>query len=314
MSITENVKLHDIIEKIKKGLRVDTYTAEDILYKVLKGVQDNLNVEEIIRETRLPLVTIIDILKHLYDAQLINYPITDFERQFEEYLKIKGEIILPYRTKHKTKYEYDQWKCDITTVINRVKKIIRDNYLIGRRILFLGDDDFTSIYLALAVDNLAEIHVIDIDSELLDLINELNMRLGLNIKTHNLDLRDPIPEYLRNKFDIFFTDPPFTYNGIALYLLQGFLSLKNEKGTKGYLCISPPSLMDDIYRIQQLIYEKGFYIDEIIKSFNVYPGLREDIPCIVSDLYVLKRVKIVPITEKDFENIHVSAIYTQKRA
>lgn len=33
-----------------------------------------------------------------------------------------------------------------------------------------------------------------------------------------------------------------------------------KKGAKGYLCIPPPSLVDDICRIHQLIYEKGFYI------------------------------------------------------
>lgn len=311
MNEVSDRKLHNIVKKIERGLKVDTYTAENILCKIFRCISNNSDVEEVIQGTRLPLLTIIDILKRLNEAGLTNYYIEDSNKRLKEYLKIKKDIIASYRVKHKTKYEYDQWKCNIDTLIKRARKLIDDNYFFNRKILFLGDEDLTSIYLALAVNDIAEIHVIDIDRELLELIEELNMKLKLNIETHNFDLRVPIPDNLRNRFDIFFTDPPFTYNGISLFLIQGFLSLKNQVGTKGYLCVLPLSLMGDIYRIQQLIYNKGFYIDEVIKSFNIYPGFKEELPCIPSDLYILKRAKITTISDDDFKMVQTSTIYTR---
>jgi predicted methyltransferase len=312
MNEVSDRKLQNIVRKIERGLEVDAYTAEDILYKILRCISDNSDVEEVIQSTRLPLLTIIDILKRLNEAGLTNYHVEDFNKRLEECVKEKKNILASYRVKLKTKYEYDQWKCNIDTSVKRARKLIDDNWFLNKKILFLGDEDLISIYLALAVNNIAEIHVVDVDRQLLELIEELNTKLELNIKTHNFDLRAPIPDYLRNRFDIFLTDPPFTYDGISLFLIQGFLSLKNQVGTKGYLCMLPLSLMGDICRVQQLIYNKGFYIDEIIKSFNIYPGFKEELPCIPSDLYILKRAKITTISDDDFKKVQTSIIYTAK--
>ena len=313
MNREENKPLSPIIERMSKGFRIDRNLAEGLLYKVLRSVKEDWLVEKVVRETRIPFVTVVSILKTLMDNQLINYPFHDFIDEFHKKFEENRDKLIEFRDKHRTKLEYDQWKCDVETLVRRVEKICDDNYLEGKKILFLGDDDFTSVFLGLAVGHFAEIHVIDIDKDLLDTINKINSDLNLNIKTHHHDLRDPIPEYLRNKFDLFFTDPPFTYNGLSLFLLQGTLALKG-KG-RGYLCVYPLSLIDDLHKFQRFINDMGYYIDEIIRSFNTYLGTEDDpglFPSKISDLYVLNRSKEVQVNDEDFEKIDLSGIYTQK--
>ncbi|MCS7092314.1 MAG: bis-aminopropyl spermidine synthase family protein [Patescibacteria group bacterium] len=79
------------------------------------------------------------------------------------------------------KRNYDQFTATIETTVKRVALLDFLGDVKGKRILFLGDDDFTSV--AIANFKLAqEIAVIDIDGRILDNIGTISDKLNLGIK------------------------------------------------------------------------------------------------------------------------------------
>jgi hypothetical protein len=140
----------------------------------------------------------------------------------------------------------------------------------GRRIIFLGDDDLTSIAAGLLRSS-KEITVIDIDDRLLNLIGEISEQEGLNIRCVLHDLRDPLPPELINRYDVAFTDPPYTIEGLKLFLSRGIDALKKEKCISIYLAFAhkPP---EEMLALQAAITEMGLFIRELIPRFNRYEG------------------------------------------
>ncbi|WP_456371652.1 bis-aminopropyl spermidine synthase family protein [Methanocaldococcus sp.] len=138
----------------------------------------------------------------------------------------------------------------------------------GKNILFVGDDDLTSLPTALT--NMAEnIVVVDIDERILKLIEKFAEKENVNIKTVKHDLRNPLPEELKEKFDVISTDPPYTVDGLKLFLSRGIEGLGNEG--IAYLSYSHKPI-EEWLLIQKAITDMGFVISELIPNFNYYEG------------------------------------------
>jgi predicted methyltransferase len=136
--------------------------------------------------------------------------------------------------------------------------------------LLLGDDDFTS--LAIAILNVqAEITVIDVDERLLDVIKKIASEENYKIKCIKADLRKPIPKELEGKFDTIITDPPYTKSGLALFLSRATQAIKNEKSKKIYLAFAHRE-PNETKVIQQIILNHGLIIQNILPGFNLYEG------------------------------------------
>ncbi len=140
----------------------------------------------------------------------------------------------------------------------------------GKKILFIGDDDLTSIPTAMS-GLCDEIVVMDIDDRLLNLINNISEKEGLNIKTIKQDFRNPINDEYMGVFDTIFTDPPYTLEGLKLFLSRGVEGLGEEKYGTLYLAFSHKPI-DEYLEIQKVINSMGFVIYEIIPGFNAYEG------------------------------------------
>ena len=82
----------------------------------------------------------------------------------------------------------------------------------NRRIVFLGDDDLTSVALSTILTD-ANITVIEIDKTLIDVIQSVSSQLGLNIHLRGHDLSQPLPTDLKRNFDCFVGDPYPTPDG-----------------------------------------------------------------------------------------------------
>ncbi|MCG8483423.1 MAG: bis-aminopropyl spermidine synthase family protein, partial [Clostridia bacterium] len=156
---------------------------------------------------------------------------------------------------------------------------LRYNALINKKILCIGDDDLVSVSLGLLLKKLyqgndkskSEIHVVDIDDRFLNYISEISNNLNLPIKCHKMNLRESMNKELIGKFDCFYTDPPYTLNGMRLFLSRGIAGLMRRKGLPIFFSFSHKPY-DYSYKIMGKLFEMGVSIHRIIPKFNVYEG------------------------------------------
>jgi predicted methyltransferase len=164
----------------------------------------------------------------------------------------------------------DQAHATPETALQRALYMLDGGSLAGRTVLFLGDDDLTSVAAGLL--RVAKgITVLDIDGRLLNVITGISEEEGLGIKCVLHDLREPLPEELRGAFDTFLTDPPYTLPGLELFLSRGIQALRWRKTSTVYLAYpdKPPLEMLEAHRA---INWMGLYVDELIPRFNMYIG------------------------------------------
>jgi len=166
-------------------------------------------------------------------------------------------------------YTLSQWPCTWGTSQRRAMKIIADMPLVGRRVLFLGDSDFTSISLARRAD--VKVHVIEQDCRVVKHIADTAVREQLQIAVHQVDLREGLPEPLRERFDAFSCDPIYTSKGIKLFIAAGWEALIKQKGSRAYLSLSHSMFGSKSIEVQRYLAECGFIIEAINPAFNVYP-------------------------------------------
>ncbi len=202
--------------------------------------------------------------------------------------------------------KFDQFYATAETVLKRKELIIslakRNNI---NSILFLGDDDLTSI--ALALENYFEkIFVIDIDERILSFIELIAEKENLKIKTFNYDLKNPLIQELKEKFDLIFFDPPYTPQAVKLWLIRALeISLgkgENKKRknpeflkNKFYLmCYGyTDKSLEKGYQVQEVINKFGLLIQEKLRKFNQYTGAQRINN--ESDLYILQPTPAVDL-------------------
>jgi len=191
-------------------------------------------------------------------------------------------------------YSYDQAHATIPTVVERTLYLLKNGDIEGRKLIFLGDDDGTSILVGLT--GLAErITVIDIDKKVIDYLSDLaELNSIKNIDFYHHDLREPLPFEFLNTYDVVVTDPPYTNQGLRLFLKRAKQVLrtsiqidKRHYTLVGKKCVlffgcKPPKEMQ---KIQMSILDHGFVIKEMLPDFNRYEGA--SILGQFSDLYYL---------------------------
>ena len=165
------------------------------------------------------------------------------------------------------------------TAVKRALLCLENFSLIGKSVLCVGDDDLISISLALLLKELfpgsqkskARLVVLDVDQGILDYIQQIAARHQLNIHCHQLNFKDRFPEKFTQSFDCFFTDPPYTIQGMNLFLSRGIQGLKKEKGKPIFLSFGKKSVEEN-FKLQQDLIQQGLSIKTIIDSFNEYHG------------------------------------------
>ena len=174
----------------------------------------------------------------------------------------------------------DQAFADAETNLRRALLLYQRGALEGKKVCFLGDDDFTSIaisylYLGFFPDQLKlipkEIAVIDIDPRILDGINSEVKNLSIQIETNQWDYRTPVPKDFLNRFDVVLIDPPYSKNGLLLGLSRCLSLLKQSPGMEIYLSFAHRPIEDSL-EIQQIITKMGLVIQEKFQNFNTYEG------------------------------------------
>lgn len=166
--------------------------------------------------------------------------------------------------------QLDQAFATPETALRRAIYMLERGDLEGRDVLFLGDDDFTSVAAAL-LGVARGITVIEIDERLIEAIEDVSRDGGLGIGNVVHDLREPLPKGLRGRYDVVLTDPPYTVPGLELFVSRGIDALRGRKTASVYLCFAdkPPLEMLEVHRA---ITGMGLFVRELIPRFNLYEG------------------------------------------
>ncbi|MFX1569278.1 MAG: adenosylmethionine decarboxylase [Promethearchaeota archaeon] len=178
-------------------------------------------------------------------------------------------------------FALDQSHADFSTIVKRTLFLLKKGDIEGRKIIFLGDDD--NISLAVGLTGITqEITVLDVDKRVLNYIKEKSEEYTLqNFTVICHDLRDPCPKEITNKYDVVVMDPPYTEQGLRLFLKRAGQVLKSSIRIKGKIhpvfgkkCLlsfgnKPPLEMQ---KIQLAILDHGFIIKQMIPDFNRYKG------------------------------------------
>jgi hypothetical protein len=140
-------------------------------------------------------------------------------------------------------------------------------------------------------EDYAEITVFDIDQDILKTIDKIAKDKGFsNIKTEFYDAQEDPRQDLQGRFDVVVTDPPYTLNGIKLFLNRSLAFLGDTANKSIYLyygnSIKNP---EKTLQIQELLAKYKLLIREKIDNFARYNGA-ESIGS-ASSLYLLQTLK-----------------------
>ncbi|MDQ1655664.1 MAG: N4-bis(aminopropyl)spermidine synthase [Cryptosporangiaceae bacterium] len=158
--------------------------------------------------------------------------------------------------------------------------------LAGARLLCVGDHDLTSLAATLANPALA-VTVVDVDERILEYIGTEAACRGLDVTCLAGDLRYGLPPSAAECADLVFTDPPYTPEGVRLFLARGAEGLRDRE--RGRLLMAygfsdrTPALG---LKVQQAGQELALAYEAILPGVQHYDGA-EAIGS-ASDLYVCR--------------------------
>ncbi len=174
---------------------------------------------------------------------------------------------------------WDQSHATLETVLRRAELFLDLGLIQGKRALLLGDDDLTSLVTLLMVrKTLGEevlrgcmMVVVEVDPRLVEFIGDMAQSEDLPLAVLQADLRQSLPKTLSGSFDFFFTDPPYTPDGVSLFLERGAQALDPKGARRGGLAVplAPPALQ---LATQHHLHRLGYVIDFLDPRFNEYLG------------------------------------------
>jgi len=277
------------IKDIVKNLGLKPAQIEGLIYLLLQGPIDNQNL---IRRTGLPKSILVDFKRVIASFLVKPSSMTALNKKgqaffrelspqpfdwrpywVKKYPKVFDKVFDKYSDKRpRTKRNWDQFRATKETVFERALLLKSRGDIFGRRLLFIGDADLTSIAVA-TLGKAKRVFVVDIDEEVLGFIKKISKEEKLGIETLKYDVRKPLHPHLLNIFDIVFTDPPYTEGGVDLFLSRGISALEPLPMSKLYFCYGQSDRAEErSFGIQKVITDMGLLIEERLSKFNRYFG------------------------------------------
>lgn len=197
------------------------------------------------------------------------------------------------------KRELDQVLATLRTVAKRARRLIETGET-QRGVLFVGDDDLTSVALTHHLQAMGQertIHAVDVDAELVEFLTTH----GVDAKVH--DVREPFEA--SRKFGCVFTDPPYAPAGFALFVDRATPLLKDDG--RLWVCFGHSRRSGERgLQKQRILTAAGLLIAEVVPDFNTYDGA-ESIGA-RSSLWICARTPQTRAIEVDPE----AALYTRR--
>jgi len=223
-------------------------------------------------------------------------------------------------TRPKPDRNLDQFRAKEISLLKRATLLGNLANINSKRLLFLGDNDLTSVVFSMFY-KASNVTVVDIDQRLLKFMEEISSSEGFPIKLFHHDLRNPLKKADFRDFDVVFFDPPYTPQAINLWLVRAMEaslgSGRNRKRKKVERLSSVKYYLNYGYtdrsterglKIQQIVTSLGLIIQDKFRGFNEYYGA-ESLGS-KSDLYILQPTPLVNIRELDSVR---SQFYTGKK-
>jgi N4-bis(aminopropyl)spermidine synthase len=169
--------------------------------------------------------------------------------------------------------DLDQVPATPVTVLKRGHYLLRSFDLRGGHVLCVGDHDLTSLGLFLAggADGL-RVSVADADEALLGYIDAEARRRGFDVRCFSADLRLGLPAPLHESSQLVFTDPPYTPEGVRLFVtrgLQGLADTRNGRVLVAYGFGEQPALG---LAVQEALTPLHLTYEAVLPGFNRYTG------------------------------------------
>lgn len=229
--------------------------------------------------------------------------------------KIPEEILLKAKEYCKLRVtpnvEIDQCPTTPEDLTQRIVFMYENGDLNNKRILCIGDNDFASL-LMFELGKPKEVVVLDIDERVLNVIKKLAKKKKWLIKTKKYDIRKfsqtIYPKDLEENFDVFQTDPPYTEVGFKYYLALGMVALKR----RGVCYVVAPHMKLEnwsdelLYEIEKFLLEHGFFITDIIPSFQSFI----DKAGIISGIIRAERRHLVKEPFSALKQLNIDKFYT----
>ncbi|MFD0575450.1 bis-aminopropyl spermidine synthase family protein [Dactylosporangium darangshiense] len=154
--------------------------------------------------------------------------------------------------------------------------------LAGARLVCIGDHDLTSLAVRRACPDV-EITVVDVDERLLAYIDGQ----GAGIACYHADLRFGLPPVVAGSGDLVFTDPPYTPEGVQLFLGRGAQALRDRGNGRLVMAYGFSPLTPALgLKVQRAVLDLDLVIEAMLPAFNRYHGAQA--VGSASDLYVCR--------------------------
>ncbi|MDP9351762.1 MAG: bis-aminopropyl spermidine synthase family protein, partial [Chloroflexota bacterium] len=137
----------------------------------------------------------------------------------ERYHSVLHELTRMWTQRPEVDVRLDQSFALPESNLRRVLFALDRGAILGKRVLFLGDDDAGSVATALVARELGsspQVSALDIDSRVLGYLRTTSGDLDVELIEH--DAHKPLPTELQGAYDTVFTDPPYTLPGLELFL------------------------------------------------------------------------------------------------
>ena len=255
------------IEGWKKNVRPTIFDFS----RLIAAIQKNNNLSEIVRsgfdfdlDNIEPIISLLQKEGYMRLNKNNKYEITNLPKPNS--LRVI-KIGIPHFSN--PNYDYNQFPCSAESRTKRVEKLVNDfPHVKSMRVGLLGDDDLTSLEMALRT-NFTPV-VFDIDDHVIGIINEFAHKNKLTVNTIEKDFRKLRKKDIKTSIDTFITEPPYTINGISTFLYHG-LNLTKIKD-RFYLIANQMFLgKSGLSTILTTLSKSGVYPIEIVPCFNDYP-------------------------------------------
>ena len=171
----------------------------------------------------------------------------------------------------------DQTPCTSETSLRRALYMYQAGALEGKNVIFVGDDDTVCVAVALLGKALGrprlcqKLTVVETDIRFITYIQSIAEAEGVEIECIEHDLRNPLPEQLHGCYDSFETDPPYTADGLNLFVSRAVSTLKTGLGQQGFISygVRDPDASLEVLRSMVTM---GLVVQEIMPTFNQYRG------------------------------------------